>query len=181
MSESHNLVYNASTTSWEPQPTTTSGTTSNTTSVTGVPNTLPMARYNASPTVRTEGQFGNLQADPQGNLNTGIKSIALPWSSGGSSAYESGRVIKAGGGNLRSLYIYNSGASQFIQLHNSASAPADTTAPLIPYAIGAGQSLEIDFGLDGLSLNTGIYVCNSTTGPTKTIGAADCWFFARYS
>lgn len=31
---------------------------------------VPLAKYNATPTTRTEGQFGVLQADTLGNLNT---------------------------------------------------------------------------------------------------------------
>lgn len=44
------------------------GSTANSTTVTGFQNQLPMARYNATPTARTEAQFGNLQQDANGNL-----------------------------------------------------------------------------------------------------------------
>lgn len=33
---------------------------------------VPLAKYNATPTTRTEGQFGNLQADTAGNLNQNL-------------------------------------------------------------------------------------------------------------
>lgn len=54
------------------------GQTSNSTTVTGFQNDLPMARYNASPTARTEGQFGNLQAAADGSLRVNTGTLAQP-------------------------------------------------------------------------------------------------------
>jgi hypothetical protein len=48
------------------------GQTGNAAAVTGFLNDLPMARYNATPTARTEGQFGNLQSDANGALSVNI-------------------------------------------------------------------------------------------------------------
>ena len=44
------------------------GVTTHTTAPTGYINTIPEARYNATPTARTEGQFAPLQQDANGNL-----------------------------------------------------------------------------------------------------------------
>ena len=51
---------------------TRSGQTANSATVTGFENDLPMARYNAAPTARTEGQFGNFQQDVNGALSVNI-------------------------------------------------------------------------------------------------------------
>lgn len=53
----------------------TTGVTSNSTNFTGMLNTLPRAIYNASPTVRTEGQGGPLQADTLGNLQNNLNTL----------------------------------------------------------------------------------------------------------
>lgn len=62
-----NLGYNGTT--WDRM---RSGQTGNSTTVTGIINNISMGRYNASPTARTEGQFGVLQTDSAGNLNINL-------------------------------------------------------------------------------------------------------------
>lgn len=95
-------------------------------------------------------------------------------------AYAASLVIKATPGVLLGLSGYNSGAAQFIQIHDAASLPANATVPAVPIAVPAASNFSIDFGVYGRKFATGIVVCNSSTGPTKTIGAADCWFDAQY-
>ncbi|MCY1166637.1 hypothetical protein D9M73_65830 [compost metagenome] len=98
-----------------------------------------------------------------------------------SAAYENSRVVKASIGVLYGISGYNSGPAQFLQIHDSATVPADTAVPKLVIAIPTASNFSIDFGAYGLGLKKGgIVVCNSTTAPTKTIGAQDCWFNARY-
>lgn len=95
-------------------------------------------------------------------------------------AYQSSRVIKALGGTLVSLVGYNSGSAQFIQLHDAASLPADAAVPVYTFTVPATSNFSIDVPITGIPFGTGIVACNSSTGPTKTIGSADCWFTAVY-
>ena len=65
---------------------------------------------------------------------------------------------------------------------DSASVPANgaVSVALPPVWIETKGRLELDFGTAGKSFAAGISAWNSTTGfPTKTLGAADCFFEAR--
>lgn len=98
-----------------------------------------------------------------------------------STAYEASRVVKASAGNLYRLWGYNSKTTaQFIQIHNTTSVPADTAVPILFMTVPGSSNFNFDFLVLPEQFATGISVCNSSTGPTKTIGSADCWFFASY-
>lgn len=85
-------------------------------------------------------------------------------------------VVKKGPGVLLSLFGYNNGPQQWVQIHDAAALPADTAVPFHTAIIAAGDNFFITIPLTGLPLGVGIVVCNSTTAQTKTIGAANCWF-----
>lgn len=96
-----------------------------------------------------------------------------------SSAYESSKVLKAAAGSLISLVGYNSKTNaQFIQLFDSATVPADGAIPILTFTVPAQSNFSLDIPLTGLPCASGISVSNSSTGPTKTIGSADCYFTA---
>jgi hypothetical protein len=96
-------------------------------------------------------------------------------------AYVASLIVKATGGTFFGLTGYNSkGSSQFIQLHDSATLPADTAIPEVVFTVPATSNFSLDYSV-GREFKLGIVVSNSSTGATKTIGSADCWFDVQYS
>lgn len=96
------------------------------------------------------------------------------------SSYKNGDIVCIGPCRLKSMLGYNSGPAQFICLYDTNVIPADsTTVPKYAIAVGAATSFVIDFDTYR-DFDTGIVWSNSTTMPTKTIGAANCWVVIGY-
>lgn len=116
------------------------------------------------------------------SLPAGAQSVQGPTLSNASSAaYEASHIIKAATGKLFILSVYSSkAATQWIQLHDAAALPADGAVPVLTLSIATVADLMLDWSIFGRNFANGIVVCNSTTGPTKTIGAADCFFDAQF-
>lgn len=99
------------------------------------------------------------------------------------SSYVASGVIKANIGRLNGFHGYNSGGAQWIMIYNSATVPANGASPLIMLHVGATSSFAWDPGTGatgGKYFTAGISWSNSSTAPTKTVGAADCWLSASY-
>ncbi len=77
---------------------------------------------------------------------------------------------------LLGFTVYNSGGAQFIQLHDAAAEPANGAVPIIPLPVAASAMMGSFYGSEGRYFANGLVICNSSTAPTKTSGAADCWF-----
>ena len=89
-------------------------------------------------------------------------------------AYAASLIAKADPGNVVRIRGYNSGAAQFLQLHDSATLPADTAVPASVMAIAATSNFDFDLKNTPIPCIAGIVVCNSSTAMTKTIGSANC-------
>jgi hypothetical protein len=94
-------------------------------------------------------------------------------------AYAASLVVKSAAGTCYEVRGHNSGDAQFVQVHDASSLPADTAVPEDIIYVAANTSFSITYP-EGKAFATGIVVCNSSTGPTKTIGGADLWISAEY-
>lgn len=128
----------------------------------------------------TQPAVGSLSVTPASDaLFVPAIGAAIGVSTISSSAYEASRVLKASAGTLVALIGYNSKtAAQWIQLFNAAAVPADASVPIATFIVPAQSNFSLSVPISGLPLSTGIVVCNSLTGPTKTLGSADCFFTA---
>lgn len=96
-------------------------------------------------------------------------------------AYVASFQVKAGPGKLYGMTGYNSkGSAQWVQVFDSLTLPAEGAVPAVTFTVATVANFAIDFGIYGRTFKTGIYVVNSSTGPTKTIGSADIWLDAQY-
>lgn len=91
-------------------------------------------------------------------------------------AYDNAAQAKASAGVLYTLSGFNSGPAQFIHVYDSAALPAGGAVPSTVLYAAAASNFFIDYGTHGKAFPRGIAVGNSSTGPTKTLAAADCWF-----
>jgi len=96
-------------------------------------------------------------------------------------AYAASGVIKASAGILFGVMGYNAKESpQFIQLFDAATVPADLAVPKLVILVPQLSNFSIDLGVYGRWFATGMCWSNSSTGPAKTIGAADVWLNGQY-
>jgi hypothetical protein len=123
--------------------------------------------------------LGGVQLDPNTLRGQLDGSANLPRNKH-SNGYAASIIANTGPGILYGFTAYNSnGSAQFIQLFDSATVPADGVQPATLFTIAAGDQLAVEW-INGRSYLAGVVLCNSSTGPTKTIGAADCYFDVQY-
>lgn len=97
-----------------------------------------------------------------------------------SNALANSIFVKSGQGALVGFTIDNSKAgSQFIQVFDLTSLPADGAIPDCVFRVAATSTLPIQW-LPWRVFRVGCVICNSSTEATKTIGSADCFFDVQY-
>lgn len=186
------MLYNNST--WDRA---RSGVTTPSSTFTGMLNDLPWAKYDTTPTARTNGQGGPLQADVNGALNINSYTLlsgedqtnlglAVFQKPVAASTYAPSRYVnlgsstaanvKSSAGNVFSISITNANAaSRYVQIHNTAGTPAGAAVPVYTFLIPAGGMVVIgnDFFTNaGGYLSTGIGFAVSTTAGTYTAATA---------
>lgn len=95
-------------------------------------------------------------------------------------AYAASLVVKTGPGRLYGITVYNSNtAAQFIQIFDANTVPADGAVPSCVFVVGGAANLPVQW-IPWRTFLNGCVLLNSSTGPTKTAGSADCWFDAQF-
>jgi hypothetical protein len=92
------------------------------------------------------------------------------------------KIVVTSGGTLVNQVIYPypcivhaihvahaSGSAGWIQLHNSATVPADGAVPLVSHAVAANSDADIEGDGYPFYFDAGVYICESDTVPTKTL------------
>lgn len=82
---------------------------------------------------------------------------------------------------LQAIMSNGNAATRFIQGFDSTTLPADGVVPYINFTV-VGATTNPGYGaLLYRYFSTGLVVCNSSTGATKTIGSADSLFAVWYT
>ena len=76
--------------------------------------------------------------------------------------------------------LSNKASSQFIQMFDSATAPASGAVPVCVFTVGATSNLAVSYPWPGRWFSRGIWLANSSTLATQTAGSADCYFDVQY-
>ncbi len=89
----------------------------------------------------------------------------------GNGALVSTRIVSTGYCQLRSVFGYNNSTACYIQIHQSATVPADQAVPLIAYAAPANSNhYLIPGGAVAVDLSACTIVCSSTLATYTAIG-----------
>lgn len=98
-----------------------------------------------------------------------------------SNAYATSLRVKSGPGYLLGFTVYNSNAAaQFIQWHDKRNAPVTGDVPCGFITVATVTDREFYFNTPGRAFLQGIWLVNSSTGPTYTAGGTDCFFDAQF-
>lgn len=143
----------------------------------------------------SSGSSGGTTTVVQANAGTNLNTSALALEAGGNlallantasnatvTALQASLIIKASAGRLYGLTGYNANtAAVFIQLHNTATVPADTQVPVVSFAVPAASNFSLDYGLRGRQFSGGIVLVTSTSQAVKVLGAANTFADAQFS
>jgi hypothetical protein len=113
-----------------------------------------------------------------GTLPSPTSSSSFAITPAASSALEAGHVLKAGPGNLYSLYVMTTSVAGFLMTFNATSIPADgAVRPVECIQISAESAAAISFdGAPPDYYSTGIVAVFSSTGPFAKTASATAFF-----
>lgn len=140
---------------------------------------LAIRRDTAVSDVSAAGDYSALHVDASGRLRIVDATTLVDPTNATTSALAASLVVKASAGKVWGITGYTT-TDQFLQIHNATSLPSNGAVPAVVFPIEAGKPFSIAYTDKAREFSTGIVVCNSTTGPTKTIGGSDTWIDVQY-
>ena len=81
---------------------------------------------------------------------------------------------------LHIFFGYNEGPDQWLFFYDLAAVAAPGSTPRFKMRIASDENFGLSLGGYPWIFQNGIYICNSTTKPSLTLGAADCNFNVQY-
>lgn len=123
--------------------------------------------------------IAQLLCDIEGDLSGGALGglVLAPWQHDNPSATLVNHASPGGGfTTLGSITGINTGPDQYIFVIDDASGYPPVTRPFCIIKVFSGTTFSFDWGTSGVKCPNGIMVVNSTTVPSFTAGAADCFF-----
>lgn len=82
-------------------------------------------------------------------------------------------ITNAATGSVTDITAGNSGGAVAVTTQGITA-----TVPVLVITAAAASNFSATLPANGMEFSAGIVVCNSSTGPTKTAGSADCFFTA---
>ncbi len=94
-----------------------------------------------------------------------------------SAALEKSKQLATAASHLLCLMgVNNNAGNLYLQVHDSATTPADTAVPILSFIIFPGANFFFDRTMLEWPFSKGIYICASTTLATKTLAATNDLF-----
>lgn len=144
---------------------------------------LGVRRDAAAASSGATGDYEPLQTDATGRLRTVARRDPTDTLSFVANvALRDDLVVKAAAGVLHSIVgAVISGEDGYIQVHDSATQPADTAVPELSYFVGAASDPQpVNIPLPGHVCTTGITLVWSSTAATLTAGTAKLFLTAYF-
>ena len=141
--------------------------------------TFSVRQDTAAALAGTTGDYIPTTTDALGYMRTRDRDTEQAPANARTTALAASLVVKASAGRLYGLQGYATSAG-FLQIHDASSLPADSVVPEEVFPIEANKPFSLDTGRRGIQYATGIVVCFSSTGPTKTIGGSVMWVSAQF-
>lgn len=93
---------------------------------------------------------------------------------------ENAFLATAGARELHIFFGYNEGPDQWLFFYDRGTPASNGSKPRFKMRIAADENFGLSLSGYPWIFQNGIYICNSTTKTTLTLGAANCNFSIQY-
>lgn len=97
-----------------------------------------------------------------------------------STVYENGILLATNACRFERVFGHNNGPDQFLQIFDSNVAATNGQTCTMGIRVFTNINFSVTVTDIPWTFQRGIYICNSTTNPTRTIGASNCTFYTQH-